>query len=30
MHPASILQRHPRTTVFLDADSAALLARRRS
>jgi glucosamine-6-phosphate deaminase len=27
-HPASILQRHPRTTVFLDADSAALLARR--
>jgi glucosamine-6-phosphate deaminase len=28
-HPASALQRHPRTTVFLDADSAALLARRR-
>lgn len=27
-HPASVLQRHPRTTVFLDADSAALLARR--
>ena len=26
-HPASVLQRHPRTTVFLDADSAALLAR---
>jgi glucosamine-6-phosphate deaminase len=24
-HPASILQRHPRTTVFLDGDSAALL-----
>jgi glucosamine-6-phosphate deaminase len=24
-HPASILQRHPRTTVFLDAQSAALL-----
>jgi len=27
-HPASILQRHPRTTVFLDANSAALLERR--
>jgi glucosamine-6-phosphate deaminase len=27
-HPASILQRHPRTTVFLDAASAALLERR--
>jgi glucosamine-6-phosphate deaminase len=27
MHPASILQTHARTTVFLDADSAALLAR---
>jgi glucosamine-6-phosphate deaminase len=26
-HPASILQRHPRTTVFLDSDSAALLSR---
>lgn len=26
-HPASILQRHPRTTVFLDADAASLLAR---
>jgi glucosamine-6-phosphate deaminase len=26
-HPASVLQRHPRTTVFLDADSARLLAR---
>jgi glucosamine-6-phosphate deaminase len=25
MHPASALQRHSRTTVFLDADSAALL-----
>jgi len=25
-HPASALQRHPRTTVFLDPDSAALLA----
>ncbi len=24
-HPASILQRHPRTTVFLDRDSASLL-----
>jgi glucosamine-6-phosphate deaminase len=24
-HPASILQRHPRTSVFLDLDSAALL-----
>jgi glucosamine-6-phosphate deaminase len=28
MHPASILQKHPQTTAFLDADSAALLARR--
>ena len=27
-HPASILQRHPRTAVFLDAASAALLERR--
>ena len=27
-HPASILQRHPRTTVFLDASAAALLAPR--
>ena len=27
-HPASALQHHPRTTVFLDTDSAALLARR--
>jgi glucosamine-6-phosphate deaminase len=26
MHPASILQRHPRTTVYLDPDSAALLS----
>ena len=24
-HPASILQTHPRTTVFLDAPAAALL-----
>ena len=24
-HPASILQRHPRATVFLDAPAAALL-----
>jgi glucosamine-6-phosphate deaminase len=24
-HPASILQRHPRTTIFLDGDSASLL-----
>jgi glucosamine-6-phosphate deaminase len=29
MHPASILQRHPRTTVFLDAAAASLLARAR-
>jgi glucosamine-6-phosphate deaminase len=29
LHPASVLQRHPRTMVFLDADSAALLARGR-
>jgi glucosamine-6-phosphate deaminase len=28
-HPASILQRHPRSTVFLDAPAAALLARTR-
>ena len=28
-HPASILQRHPRTTVFLDAPAAALLGRGR-
>jgi glucosamine-6-phosphate deaminase len=27
-HPASILQTHPRTTVYLDEPSAALLARR--
>jgi glucosamine-6-phosphate deaminase len=27
LHPASILQRHPRATVYLDAPSAALLAR---
>jgi len=26
VHPASILQRHPRTTVYLDRDSAALLS----
>jgi len=25
-HPSSILQRHPRATVFLDQDSAALLS----
>lgn len=29
-HPASALQRHPRTTVYLDEASAALLARRPS
>jgi glucosamine-6-phosphate deaminase len=29
LHPASILQRHPRATVFLDAASAALLSRSR-
>jgi glucosamine-6-phosphate deaminase len=29
LHPASILQRHPRTTVFLDAASASLLQRAR-
>jgi glucosamine-6-phosphate deaminase len=28
-HPASILQRHPRTTVFLDRPAAALLDSRR-
>ena len=28
-HPASILQRHPRTTVYLDAASASLLERAR-
>jgi glucosamine-6-phosphate deaminase len=28
MHPSSILQSHPATTVYLDRDSAALLARR--
>jgi glucosamine-6-phosphate deaminase len=28
-HPASILQRHPRTTVYLDPPAAALLARGR-
>jgi len=28
LHPASALQRHPRTAVFLDAPSAALLERR--
>jgi glucosamine-6-phosphate deaminase len=28
LHPASILQRHPRTTVYLDRDSASLLASR--
>ena len=27
-HPASVLQRHPRTTVYLDAPAAALLGRR--
>lgn len=27
LHPASILQRHPRATVYLDARSASLLAR---
>jgi 6-phosphogluconolactonase/glucosamine-6-phosphate isomerase/deaminase len=27
MHPSSILQTHARTTVYLDRDSAALLAR---
>jgi glucosamine-6-phosphate deaminase len=26
MHPASILQRHPRTTIYLDTDSASLLS----
>jgi glucosamine-6-phosphate deaminase len=30
LHPASILQRHPRATVFLDAASAALLSRPRA
>jgi glucosamine-6-phosphate deaminase len=29
-HPASVLQRHPRTAVFLDAAAAALLDRSRS
>ncbi len=29
LHPASILQRHPRTTVFLDPPAAALLKRSR-
>ena len=29
LHPASILQRHPRTTVYLDAASASLLERAR-
>ena len=29
LHPSSILQRHPRTTVFLDRDSAALLTPRK-
>ena len=28
LHPASVLQTHPRTTVFLDRDSASRLARR--
>jgi glucosamine-6-phosphate deaminase len=28
LHPASALRNHPKTTVFLDPDSAALLARR--
>lgn len=28
LRPASILQRHPRTTIYLDADSAALLKSR--
>ncbi len=27
LHPSSILQKHPRTTVYLDRDSAALLTR---
>jgi len=27
LHPSSILQTHPRTTVYLDRDSAALLTR---
>jgi glucosamine-6-phosphate deaminase len=26
MHPASILQQHPRTTIYLDTDSASLLS----
>ena len=25
-HPASVLQQHPRTTIYLDADSASLLS----
>jgi glucosamine-6-phosphate deaminase len=29
LHPASILQRHPRTSVYLDAASASLLERTR-
>ena len=29
MHPASILQRHPRTTIFLDTESATLLESQR-
>ena len=28
-HPASILQQHPGTTVYLDAPAAALLAKAR-
>jgi glucosamine-6-phosphate deaminase len=30
LHPSSILQQHPRTTVYLDRDSAALLSPRAS